>query len=218
MVVNFSISDVRDRFQQLSLREQWLVVLVLGAAIYFLVDALVFTSQKRRGRDIESELQTLQSQLVVLGAEMKVVERTRADELEMKEREYRTLKQQVAQLDAVSGSVSAQAPRLGKLVGEVMGAVPDRVRAVGIKTVPVKPLFAAKTATPGAAVVARSEVYKHGLDMELRGSYLDLLKYLNLLEQTQPQLFWSNATFTAGVYPENTLRATVFMLSTQPNL
>ena len=63
MFANFSLSDVRDKFQQLSMREQWLVVLVLGAAIYFLVDALVFTSQKRRGRDIESELQTLQSQL-----------------------------------------------------------------------------------------------------------------------------------------------------------
>jgi MSHA biogenesis protein MshJ len=218
MVANFSISDVRDRFQQLSVREQWLVIVVLGAAIYFLIDALVFVSQKQRGQNIDNELQVLQSQMVVLGAEMKVVERTRADELEQKERELRRLKQQVAQLDAVVGSVSAEAPRIGKLVGDVLGAAPVRVRVVGIKTLPVKTLFAPKASAPGASSPAQSMVYKHGLDIELRGNYLDLLKYINQLEETHSKLFWSNAAITAGVYPDNTLRATVFMLSTQPNL
>ena len=218
MFANFSLSDVRDKFQQLSMREQWLVVLVLGAALYFLVDSFVFASQNKRQQDMESELKALQTQMVVLAADMKAVERTRADELEQKEREYRTLKQQVAQLDAVTGSVTAEAPKIGKLVGDVLGAAPARVRAVGIKTIPVKTLFAQKPANSAAGAAPQQVVYKHGLDIELRGSYLDLLKYLNLLEDAHSKLFWTNAAFTAGTYPENTLRASVFMLSTQPNL
>lgn len=215
MFANFSISDLRDRFQQLSMREQLLVVVVLGAAVYFLVDALVFASQKQRQNDIETELTALQSQMKVLSAQMSVVERTRADELEQKEQEYRTLKQQVTQLDAVSANVSLEAPKIGKLVGDVVGSAPSRVRTVGIKTVPVQKLFAPKAVGSSAA---GPTIYKHGLDIELRGSYLDLLNYLNKLEDAHAKLFWSNATFSAGTYPDNTLRASVFMLSTQPNL
>jgi len=219
MFGTFSIFDVRDRFQQLSMREQLLVVLVVGAAIYFLVDSLVFASQKQRQLDMDTELSVLQSQMKVLTAEMSVVERTRADELEVKEREYRTLQQQVKQLDAVSGSVSTEAPRIAKLVGDVLGAAPARVRAVGVKTVPVKTLFTPKPATGSAANAASAQtIYKYGLDIELRGNYLDLLSYLNKLEDAHAKLFWSNATFSAGTYPDNTLRASVFMLSTHSNL
>lgn len=218
MFANFSISELRDRVQQLSMREQLLVILVVGAAIYFLIDALVFSSQKQRQQDIDADLSALQSQVKVLTAQISVVERTRADELEQKQQEYRTLQQQVKQLDAVSGSVTAEVPKIAKLVGDVLGAAPTRVRAVGVKTVPVKALFTSKStgSTPNAA--STPPIYKHGLDIELRGSYLDLLNYLNKLEDAHAKLFWSNATFSAGTYPDNTLRASVFMLSTQPNL
>ncbi len=216
MFANFSLSEVRDRFQQLSVREQLLVMLVVGAVIYFLIDALVFSTQNQRRQDIENEVKVLQSQIVVLSAEMAAVERTRADELEQKEQEYRGLKQQVAQLEAVTGSVSTEAPKIGKLAGDVLGVMPAKVKAVGIKTVPVKTLFG--TQKPAGAAVATQPVYVHGLDIELRGTYLDLLSYLNQLEDAHPKLFWSNAVFGADIYPENTLRASVFMLSTQPKL
>lgn len=218
MFANFSVSEVRDRFQQLSLREQALVILVLGAAIYFLVDALVFAPQKQRQQDMEAELTVLQSQMKILSAEMSVVERTRADELELKEREYRMLKQQVDQLNAVTDSVTTEATKVAKLVGDVLGAAPARVRAVGIKTVPVKSFNVQRPAGSSTGGVSQQTIYKHGLDIELRGSYLDLLNYLNKLEDAHSKLFWSNTTFSAGAYPDNTLRASVFMLSTQPNL
>lgn len=216
MLAYLSLSEVRDKFQQLSMREQLLVMLVVGAAIYLLIDALVFSTQKQRQQDIENEVKVQQSQIVVLKAEMAAVERTRADELEQKEREYRGLKQQVAQLEAVTTNVSTEAPKIGKLAGDVLGVMPAKVKAVGVKTVPVKTLF--NTPKPAGAAAATAPVYVHGLDIELRGTYLDLLKYLNQLEEAHPKLFWSNATFGAGAYPENTLRASVFMLSTQPKL
>ena len=219
-----SIANVRDRLQQLSMREQLLVLGVLAAAIYLIFDVLVFNVQSLRAQELESSQAALRAQIKGVSAEMAAVERSHADQFEQKEREFRLLKQQVAQLDALSGSVSEQAPAVGKLVSEVLAASSSGVRAVGIKTMPVKPLFvtprpASATAAQGTAPrAAPPEVYKHGVDIELRGNYLDLMKLLARLEDANPRLFWSSTVLNANAYPENTLRASVFLLSKQANL
>ncbi len=222
MAKQYSLSDVRDRLQQLSLREQLLAVGVIGAAIYFLFDVLVFKTQSLREEQLQSEQTTLQTQLLGLKAELTMVERSHNDQFEQKERELRQLKQQVAQLDALSGSVSEQAPPVGKLVSELLAASTPGVRTVGVKTVAAKPVplaaKAADAAQAGAAKPAPALVYKHGVDIELRGNYLDIMKLLARLEDANPKLFWSSTVLSAGTYPENTLRASVFLLSKQANL
>ena len=221
MAANFFISDVRDRFRQLSVREQVLIVLVAGAVIYYLVDAFVFVPQKQRQQALENSQVALQNQMKALTEELSAVGRIRADDFEQKEREYLLLKQQVAQLHAVVNGVTAEAPKMNKLVGDVLSSAPARVKAMVIRTSPVSPVSGVQKSAapePGQANAASLAVYKHGLDIELRGSYLDLLNYLNKLEDAHSKLFWSNAVFAVGTYPENTLRASVFMLSTQPNL
>lgn len=219
MAKQYSLSNVRDRLQQLSLREQLLVVGVIGAAIYFVFDVLVFKTQSLREEDLQSQQATLQTQLLGLKTELAMVERSHADQFEQKEREFFQLKQQVAQLDALSGSVSEQAPPVDKLVSEVLAASTAGVRTVGVKTVAAKPVsLVAKAAAGQASPVKATQIYKHGVDIELRGNYLDIMKLLGRLEDANPKLLWSNAVLSAGTYPENTLRASVFLLSKQANL
>ncbi len=222
MVNHFSIADVRDRLQQLSVREQLLVLGVVAAAIWLLFDVLVFTAQNLRAQEAQNRQTVLQAQIQALSVEMATIERSQADQLEQKEREFHQLKQQVAQLDALAGSVSEQAPAVGKLVSEVLAASSSGVRAVGVKTVPVKSLFAATRPAAGtqgnAPKAAPAVVYRYGVDIELRGNYLDLMKLLARLEDANPRLFWSSAVLNANAYPENTLRASVFLLSKQANL
>lgn len=221
MAKQISLSDVRDRLQLMSLREQLLVVGVLAAAIYLLFDVLVFKAQSLREEDLKGQQVSLHAQIAGLKTELGMMERSHAIQIEQSEREYRQLKQQVAQLDALSGSVSEQAPAVGKLVGEVLGASGAGVRAVSVKTVAGKPLSLARTAAPGQAGAPKAPavmLYKHGVDIELRGNYLDIMKLLRRLEDANPQLLWSSVVLSAGSYPENTLRASVFMLSKQANL
>jgi len=221
MLANFFMSDVRDKFRSLSLREQLLVVLVVGAAIYYLVDVFVFASQKQREQVLQNNQAVLQAQIKTISEELVAVGRIRTDDYEQKEREYQLLKQQVAQLHAVVSGVTTEAPKMVKLVRDVLGAAPVRAKTVAVKTLPVSPVSGVQK--PGAPAVGQTNaaplaVYKHGLDIEFRGNYLDLLSYLNKLEDAHSNLFWSNAVLAVGTYPENTLRASVFMLSTQPNL
>jgi MSHA biogenesis protein MshJ len=216
MPTHFSFSELRDRFSRLSQREQLLMVLVVGAALYFLVDALVYMPQQERMQALITQRHQLQSQVLVLSAEIAAVERTRAENLEQKERDYQRLKKQAALLERVSASLGGEAYPVRALLGEVLGTRQERVTAVGVRTVPAKPMPAVNRAPgQGAALPA---MFKHGADLELRGRYLDLVTYLRDLEERYPRLFWSNATLSAdGSTPESTLRVSVFMLSTQSN-
>ncbi len=222
MTKQYALSDLRNRLQLLSLREQLLGLVVLAAAIYFLFDALVFNPQKLRQEELQNQQTALQAQILGLKTELAMVERTQTDQFVQKEREFRQLQQQVAQLDALSGSVNEQAPAVDKLVSALLAASSPGVRTVGVKTVAAKPVpLAAKVAAAGQAPgnkAPQAQVYKHGVEMELRGNYLDIMKLLARLEDANPKLFWSSAVLSAGTHPENTLRASVFLLSKQANL
>ena len=221
MAVNLSYAELRDKWQRLSRREQWLVLGVLVAGMYLLVDALVFTPQAHREQALLDNQKVLQTQMTVLSADIAAVENAKIDNLAQKQAEFLQLKKQAALLDSVVKNVATDAPKIRLLMTELLGAKSARVKAVSIKTVPVKPLLGQAKPGPanaGAAPLQAATVYKHGLEIELRGTYLDLMAFLASLEDAHPQLLWSNATLSADKYPENILRVSVFLLSTQSNL
>ena len=219
MLENFSFSDLRDKWLRLSRREQLLVAVVLGAALYFAVDALVFAPQERRHQAYLDKQKVLQNQIVVLSAEIAAVDKSRGEDLAQKKADFLLLKKQAAVLENLVQSVSTDVPKIKSLMTEMLGTRSSRVKVAAIKTVPAKALaLQGKPQAAGAAPTGTRPVYKHGLEIELRGSYLDLMAFLSSMEEANPQLLWANATLSTGVYPENTLRVSVFLLSTQSNL
>ncbi len=213
------ITRVRDKLQQMSLREQLLVLVGVGVAIYLFFDVLVYSAQKLRAQALQDRQTALQLQVTVLTADMAAVERLQAGELEKRDQELRQLKQQAALLDTLAGNVIEQAPAMGQLVSDVLALSSARAHAVGVKTVPAKPVTISASPSQGkAAQGASGTLYKYGVDIELRGHYLDLMRLLVKLEESNPKLLWSSATLNTSTYPENTLRASVFLLSKQANL
>lgn len=230
MAANFSYSNLRDKLKSLSQREQVMLLVAVVVVIYFMVDALVFAPQARREQALLDNQKALQTQMTVLSAEIVAVEKAlKADTLAEKQAELSQLKKQAAVLDSVVQSVSVDVPKLRPLVAELLRSKTTRVKAVSLKTVAVKPLgtqtkpqstVAGANAGTGASVASLSPgaVHKYGLDIELKGSYLDLMAFLANVEAANPNLLWSNAKLTAGQYPENTMLVSVFLLSTRSNL
>lgn len=58
-----------------------------------------------------------------------------------------------------------------------------------------------------------SNIYKHGVEITMQGSYLDLANYVAELEAMPWQLFWSKAKLNVEEYPKTTLTLTLFTLS-----
>lgn len=212
MFDNFSFAEMREMFQQRTQRERLMILLVLGAALYFLFDFLVFRPQTQRTQALLDSQQSIQSQVVALSAQLASAEQVANDNLEQRQLDYQRLKKQVDLLDAMASSVTPDAPHVRSLISEILGAQKTRISPVAVKTLPVKMLVQGDA--KGASSV-QGAVYRHGVDIELHGSYLDLLTYLRSLEDAHPKLYWSNATLNAGTYPENTMKVSLFLLSAQ---
>ena len=216
----YSFKRVRDKFYTLSVREQLLVVGVVGVAIYFCFNSLVFVPQSEREMQLQASQSLAESQMVALRAEMQTVGQSNGV-LERAQEENIQLKQQMAVLNAVHTSMEVSAPQIGDLVKGVLKDYP-RVGLGSLKTLQVKALMAtpqAKTDNTGASRAAQQQtIYKHGVELEIHGNYLDLLAYLKNLETSSKNIFWSDAKLDTVKYPEVSLRITIFILSDQPIL
>ena len=70
------------------------------------------------------------------------------------------------------------------------------------------------TAGGKASVPGQQELlYRHGVQLELQGSYLDMVSYMEALERMPSQLFWGKATLEAQEYPKARLTLTLYTLS-----
>lgn len=70
-------------------------------------------------------------------------------------------------------------------------------------------------ATPSAVPAVKKEelLYRHGVQIVVEGSYLDMVAYMEALEAMPEQLFWGKATLNAKQYPKATLSLTLYTLS-----
>jgi len=77
-----------------------------------------------------------------------------------------------------------------------------------------------KEATPGREPKAAAaeeknpnEIYRHGVEVTMRGSYLDLLAYLMQIESLPVRMFWDRVNLSVTTYPTVTMRLVVYTIS-----
>lgn len=61
-------------------------------------------------------------------------------------------------------------------------------------------------------------LFKHGLSLEMKGQFLNTLKYIQALEKQEWQLYWDELVFTTLNYPHGTLDIKVHTLSTSEHV
>ena len=90
----------------------------------------------------------------------------------------------------------------------------SRVRLVKLHTLPVKALVEAAGATATkSAVPVKNLVYKHGIELTVEGSYLDLLDYQSRLEKLPWRMFFARAIVNSVDYPKVFMTITLYTLS-----
>lgn len=91
------------------------------------------------------------------------------------------------------------------------GFAPAAAPAPILSLVPPAPPAAGQPAKP---VVKQEELlYRHGVQIVVEGSYLDMVAYMQALESMPEQLFWGKAMLSAQQYPKATLTLTLYTLS-----
>jgi len=105
-----------------------------------------------------------------------------------------------------------------------------RLQLVSMRTLPASPFGdaalplnaagkppAAQSATSivaaPAPTAASDLLYRHGVELTVRGNYLDMVAYLDALEALPTRLFWAGAALEVEQYPNARLSLTVYTLS-----
>ena len=107
---------------------------------------------------------------------------------------------------------------MAKLVEEVL-AKNRRLEVIKIESLPPAPLVDSGVDSGGeldgadAAQLSEQLIYKHGMYIELKGGYLDILNYLKALEAMPWKVFWGRVTLVSERHPVSRLHLIVYTLS-----
>lgn len=98
----------------------------------------------------------------------------------------------------------------------------SQLQLLKLETLPLAPLIEDKPANDGTVVAqsqttlsggVQQQIFKHGVRITVRGSYLDLLRYLTALENLPTQMFWGEVVYKVDEYPNAVMSLTLFTLS-----
>ncbi len=83
---------------------------------------------------------------------------------------------------------------------------------------PAAPDAAASTPVAGPDTGPPADMlYRHGVEVTVRGNYLDMVNYMSALEAMPTRLFWGKAQLDVEEYPASRLTLTLYTLSLDRN-
>jgi MSHA biogenesis protein MshJ len=217
------------RVEALQPRER---VMAFGAAVVvlvFLANSLVFAPLSRKEAALR---QTLAQQAgAIEGIDADIAAKARAYANDPNEALRKRLGALRAETERTSADLRTMQKglvppeRIAPLLESILRAN-GRLKLVSLATLPVTtlndgaaPPAAAPAGAPAAAgatspvVKSTDLLYRHGVELTVRGSYLDMVDYMHALETLPTQLFWGKAQLDAEAYPNVRLTLTLYTLS-----
>jgi MSHA biogenesis protein MshJ len=200
-----------ERIDNATLRERALIFFCCAVVMIYAVNAALIDPLRSRQKALAAEneklrleSQTLQASLqrLVQGGSGDIDAANRARQAAARE-ELSRLNAQVAQEQR-----RFTPPERMRTVLAEMFQGNKRLSLVDLKTLPVVPLASAP-AGPGG----EPGMFRHGIELTVSGTYVDLYEYLRMLERLPTQVYWGRAELAAGEYPVSTLKLTLYTVS-----
>jgi MSHA biogenesis protein MshJ len=220
------------RINALTVRERVLVFAASAAAIVFVAHTLVLGPMLRKQATLRAQVSQQQNNLAGIDGEItQKVQAYQNDPDASTRARLAAVRAESAQLgENLRAMQKGLVPpeRMAPLLDTILRAN-GRLQLVSMKTLPVgsiNDLATAGTAqaepaskdgkgAPDAAKppAAADMLYRHGVEISVRGNYLDLVDYMGALESMPTQLFWGKAALEVEEYPNSRLTLTLYTLS-----
>jgi MSHA biogenesis protein MshJ len=217
---------ISSKVDAMTMRER---LLVLGAGVVLVV-ALINTllldpvlAKQKALRDQVSQQQQLMTEVQIQIAA--VLQENSPSANTPQRLQLNQIRQEMAEGDAYLKSSRERLVQPEKMAEHLRQLLNrnNRLQLVALQTLPVTPLLeqgaangteqgnVAQASVSGA--VPDKQVFKHGVQLKLRGNYLDLLQYLSALERLPQQMFWASAQMNVVQYPTAELTLILYTLS-----
>ena len=221
--MSFWLRNLMDRYEQLSVRERLLVLAALLAVILVIWDGVLMGPSERERKQRGAQVQGLAAEVSGLEQSIEAISAQGViDPNEATRKDIEKLRKEIPELDAqLAGATSGLIdPREMTRVLEQLLARTSRLQLRALRTLPPAAVVA-PASTPAADAAAApvqagaAQIYKHGLELELTGTYLDILRFLQALESLQWRFFWDRIEFSVEEHPRARVKLTLYTLSLQ---
>ncbi len=201
-----------NKINNMSLRTRGLIFAVAVTILIVLISTMFLEPQLAKQKALsrktvqqQSEIKSIQVQLQAMGEARKI------DPDAANRAKLESLRLQLVQLKALLQVKQQQLIPPDKIPG-MLEEMLSRNRELQLMSLQSLPASAVK-GEEELGTAAEKEFFKHGVEINIRGSYFDLIDYMVQLEKLPTQMFWGKASFTVEEYPISRLTFTLYTLS-----
>ncbi len=211
--MNKSWQQYAKRFDAQTLRERALIAISLLVAITFVwwayyLDPRVAEIEKRQAANSRLQTEIDNSRAVLADIRRRIaagVHNEQQAQLAKLQSELRQLEErlQVTTIELVDPE------KMFQLMNQLLYR-DSNLKLIGLRRRDVRPAFEVDE-TQGE----QAGIYRHVLEIEFEGSYLDILAYVQSLERLDWKLLWDEIEIASGEYPRASVKIAVSTLSTR---
>lgn len=213
------------RIDALNRRERVMVLAAALVLVGFVGDTLLLAPQRAHQVQVERDSARERAELARIDAQLaEMKQKLVADPDEVPKLRLKQLAAELSELNAGFQRLERSLvppDQMARLLEQVMRGTPG-IRVVRLQTLApaslpereadAVPAVPAAAADPVAATPAQPALWRHGVELTVRGSYADLLRYMDAVERLPVRVFFGRAVLDASQYPDVDLRLTVYTL------
>ena len=200
-----------------SLRERIIIFLVAIAGAYLCVHYVVSNPLRAYQAKLQQRLSTSQANISILqGQTSGMLAKTRQDPNGPNRERLAELTRQINAVDAPLAELMKSLVNPKEMTALVKAVLSShhRLHVVSLENVPPETLTSQDATGKPKPVITAAPLYKHGLRIEFKGSFRDIVGFLSDLEQLSWKVLWDKADIKTEHYPESIATVTVYTLST----
>ncbi len=222
------IKAYMERIDELTIRERGMVLLAVLAVMIFLWDTFLISPLDVRQQSLQAKLESKRAEINALSIQTgQLIRKQQQDPNAALREEFQHLRQELTAVDKSINSVAQELVdpvRMAELLRTVINQT-DNLNLIGLNGLGVSPLLAnhdkqEKVSSDSSGDTAKSSkeqnivaAYKHGMQIEFRGGYLQTLEYLRKLEALEWNFFWDRIEFQVENYPDASASIRLYTLS-----
>lgn len=212
---NSRLNAVFEHIDSLSVRERVLIFLSLLAALFVMATQLIMAPLATTARNLEKAVTQHVAQTTTLELRVRELSKGGLYDPAMSEPErIRTLNKRLREIDSELARFTAGlvSPKEMARVAARLLKENSRLQLVKMESLVPAPLMAQDEQRPQAGA-PQFEIYRHGVRLEFRGSYQDILAYITRLEKLPWKFFWAEINLELERHPTSRVTLVLYTVS-----
>ncbi len=206
--ISAAVSPLREKLDAFSVRERLLVLLtalVLMAALWHI---LLMQPLQQRATQTRTELIELENRIAAANHNLEEQIMQLAGGGNEQRTRIASLRRRIDEINATLGNHAAELIDPAEMAQVLEGVLKEQSRLTLVRIRNTTPDSLSADENPDAVTF-----YRHGLEIEVEGSYAACIEYLNAIEALPWRLYWQVLELDVIDYPRNRIRIEVSTLS-----